>query len=195
MKEAEAVRVVISNQEQVKKTFNIIYGIFIACIALVALLLIANKFHLPGGIKLYVVESGSMEPKIHTGSLVVDWPAKQYKIGDVITFGPDTKTQAPTTHRIYDIRLLVGQPHYITKGDANNAPDLGEITSQDIIGKEHLAIPFLGYVLSVAKQPFGFMVLVIIPATIIIYDELRKIMEEFKKLRQEKKDAPKEEQN
>jgi signal peptidase I len=170
-----------------KKAFNIIYGVFIACIVLVAILLIANKFHLPGGIRLYVVESGSMEPKIHTGSLVVDWPAQQYKVGDIITFGQDTKTQTPTTHRIYGIRQTLGQQVYTTKGDANNAPDIGEITGNDIIGKEHLTIPYLGYVLSVAKQPFGFMILIIIPAVIIIYDELRKIVEEFKKIREKKK--------
>lgn len=177
-----------------KKTLNIIYGIFIACIALVAVLLIANKFSLPGGIRLYVVESGSMEPKIHTGSVVVDWLAKEYKVGDVITFGPDTKTQPPTTHRIYSINTSQGQTTYTTKGDANNAPDIREISNSDIIAKEHLAIPFLGFVLSVAKQPFGFMILVIIPVTIIIYDELRKIGEEIKKMKK-KKDEGKEQAN
>jgi signal peptidase len=171
------------------KAFKIIYGIFIGCIALVAILLIANKFHLPGGLKLYVVESGSMEPKIHTGSLVVDWPAKTYNIGDIITFGPDTKTQTPTTHRIHDIRVVGGQAIYTTKGDANNAPDVREISGKDIIGKERFSIPYLGYVLGVAKQPFGFMILVIIPATIIIYDELRKIAAEINKMRAKKKES------
>ena len=171
-----------------KKVFKIIYGIFVGCIVLVAILLIANKFKLPGGFKLYVVMSGSMEPKIHTGSLVVDWPAKSYEVGDIITFGPDTKTQTPTTHRIVEKRSVLEQATYITKGDANNTADTREITNTDVIGKVRLAIPYLGYVLSVAKRPFGFMILVIIPAVIVIYDEVRKVIAEIQQMRSKKKE-------
>jgi len=79
-----------------------------------------------------VVQSGSMEPAIHTGSVVMVKPASDYKIGDVITFGEVSKTKAPITHRIYDIKVVDGNPVYITKGDANNAPDARESSKRDV---------------------------------------------------------------
>ena len=117
------------------KVFKIIYYIFIAFIVLIALLLIVSVFPITGNYKLMIVQSGSMEPAIKMGSIVMVKPMDDYKIGEVITFGPYTRTKAPTTHRIYDIKVTGGTPSYITKGDANDAPDTREITKRDILGK------------------------------------------------------------
>jgi signal peptidase len=127
-----------------------------------------------------VVQSGSMAPAIKMGSLVIVKPANDYKIGEVITFGPYSKTKAPTTHRIYDIKVVNGQPVYITKGDANNAPDTREITKRDVVGKVLFSIPYLGYAVAFAKKPLGFALIVIVPAVIIIVDEIKNIYKELK---------------
>jgi len=105
------------------KPFKIIYYIFLTFIVAIALLLIISTFPITGNIKFMVVQSGSMEPKIKMGSIVMVKPVDEYKIGDVISFGEVTRTKAPTTHRVYDIKVVEGEPYYITKGDANNAPD------------------------------------------------------------------------
>ncbi len=131
-----------------------------------------------------IVQSGSMAPAIKMGSIVVVKPAEDYKIGDVITFGPCTKTKAPTTHRIYDIKVVEGKPYYITKGDANNAPDQREISKREVIGKVLFSVPYLGFAVDFAKKPLGFALIIIIPATIIIFDEIKKIFGEIKKIRQ-----------
>ena len=115
------------------------------------------------------------------GSVVVAKPAENYQIGDVITFGPYTRTQAPTTHRIYDIKVTDGNPVYITKGDANNAPDQREITKRDIVGKVLFSIPYLGYAVDFAKRPLGFSLIIIVPAALIIIDEIKNIYGEIKK--------------
>lgn len=128
-----------------------------------------------------VVQSGSMTPAIKMGSVVMVKPVNDYKIGDVITFGPYNKTKAPTTHRIYDIKVEGSQPVYITKGDANNAPDDREITKKDIIGKVLFSIPYLGYAVAFAKKPLGFALIIIVPAAIIILDEVKNIYGEIKK--------------
>jgi len=114
----------------ITKSFKAIYYIFIAFIVVVTLSLIVSIFPLTGNIKFMVVQSGSMEPAIHTGSVVMIKPASDYKIGDVITFGEVSKTKAPITHRIYDIKVVDGNPVYITKGDANNAPDAREVQKE-----------------------------------------------------------------
>jgi signal peptidase len=122
-----------------------------------------------------------MEPAIHTGSIVVVKPASDFKIGDVITFGPYSKTKAPTTHRIYEMKVEGGEPVYITKGDANNAPDTREIKKEDIVGKVLFSVPFIGYAVDFAKKPIGFALIIIVPATLIIVDEIKKIVREIKK--------------
>jgi len=163
------------------KLLKTIYYIFIGFIAVVAILLIFSAFPIPGNFKVMTVLSGSMEPAIKTGSVVIVKPADDYKIGDIITFGPYAKTKAPTTHRIYDIKVTEGRVSYITKGDANNAPDTKEVLKRNIIGKVLFSIPYIGYAVETARKTLGFMVLIIIPAVIIIYDEARKIYEEIKK--------------
>jgi len=113
------------------KVLKTIYYVFIGAIGLIAVLLIVSSFPIPGNIKFLTVLSGSMEPAIKMGSVVLVKPAQEqadYKIGDVITFGEISKIKTPTTHRIYEIKVQGSQPVYITKGDANNAPDIREIT-------------------------------------------------------------------
>jgi signal peptidase I len=172
-----------------KKILNVGYWVFMGFIGAIALLLIVSIFPITGNFKVMVVLSGSMEPTIKTGSLVVAMPSQDYKIGDIITFGPYSKTKSPTTHRIQDIKISSGSPVYITKGDANNAPDQKEVLKKDIIGKVGLDIPYLGYFVDFAKKPAGFALLIIVPALIIIFDEAKKIISEMKKIKDAKKNS------
>ncbi len=168
------------------KPLKIIYYVFLGCIAAIAVLLIISIFPITGNYKLLTVLSGSMEPAIHTGSIVIVKPASDYKIGDVITFGPNTKTQTPTSHRIFDIKVQGGQSVYITKGDANNGPDQKEIQKKDIIGKVFFDVPYAGYAVAGAQKPWGFAALIILPALIIIGDQAKKIWLEAVKIRKNK---------
>jgi len=163
------------------KPFKIIYYIFLAFIVAIALLLIVSVFPITGNYKLMIVQSGSMAPAIKMGGLVIVKPADDYKIGDVITFGPYTRTKAPTTHRIFDIKVQDGNPVYITKGDANNAPDQREISQREIVGKVLFSVPYFGYAVDFAKKPMGFALIIIVPAAIIIIDEIKKIYGEIRK--------------
>jgi len=162
------------------KILKVIYSAFIAFIVLVAVLLIISVLPITGNYKVLTVISGSMEPTIHTGSVVAVKPMSDYQIGEVITFGPYSKTKTPTTHRIYDIKVEGGQPIYITKGDANNAPDAREVQKKDVIGKVLFSVPYLGYAVDFAKKPLGFALIIIVPAVVIIIDELKKVIQEIK---------------
>lgn len=163
------------------KILKIVYYALVGFIALVAILLIVSTLPITGNFKVLTVISGSMEPTIKIGSVVVVKPLSDYKIGDVITFGQNTKTTKPTTHRIYDIKIVGGEPVYITKGDANNAPDSKEIGGKDIIGRVLFSVPFAGYAVDFAKKPIGFALIIIVPAALIIIDEIKKIYGEVKK--------------
>ena len=164
-----------------KLSFKIIYYIFIAFIGVVALLLVVSAFPITGNYKLMIVQSESMTPAIKMGSIVVIKPAQDYEIGDVISFGETSRIESPITHRIYDIKITEGIVSYITKGDANNAPDQREVLEREIIGKVLLSIPYIGYAVDFAKRPLGFALIIIVPAAIIIFDEVKKILKEIKK--------------
>jgi signal peptidase len=165
------------------KILQAIYYFIITVIVLLAVLLMVSTFPLKGSFKLLVVESGSMEPAIKTGSVIIIKPSASYKIGDIISFGPVSKVSPATTHRIVEMRAQTGQPVYVTKGDANSGADIHQVPAKDVLGKVLFHIPYIGYVINWTKQPFGFMLLIIFPAVILIYGELKKIVAEVKKLK------------
>ena len=160
------------------KPLKIIYYIVIAFIAVIAILLIVSVLPITGNFKVMTVLSGSMEPAIKTGSVVIVKPTDNYKIGEIITFGEISKTKSPITHRIYDMKVIEGRISYITKGDANNAPDQREVSEREVVGKVLFSIPYLGYAVDFAQKPLGFALIILIPAVIIIGDEVRKIWRE-----------------
>jgi signal peptidase len=161
--------------------FKTAYYLVLGFLSVIAVLLVISIFPITGNIRFMMVLSGSMEPAIKTGSIVEIKSAQSYKIGDVITFGPDTKKKSPITHRIYDIKVEGGEPVYVTKGDANNAADQNGVLKKDVIGKVLISVPFVGYAVDFAKKPLGFALIVIIPVALIIIEEIRKIYNEVKK--------------
>lgn len=138
--------------------------------------LLSNGY-LSGQYKAFVVQSGSMEPAIKTGSVVITKTQKNYKVGDVITFSLDGKGREHITHRIVEV-----SDSFRTKGDANEEPDLWQVQQDQIIGKSILTIPYLGYFADFVKTPKGFVILVIIPTSIVIYEEMKSILRETKKI-------------
>lgn len=178
-----------------KIVLNSIYYFFVVCVLAIALLLLASIVPIPGNFKAKIVKSGSMEPTIMTGGLVFIAPSATYEIGDIVTFGADTKTQIPTTHRIISIDGDGPLRTFSTKGDANDAPDPSPIRLADIEGKVILSLPYLGYVLDFAKRPLGFILLVGVPALIIIFDEIAKIIREIKLIRRKKSSNATEQEN
>jgi len=176
-----------------KKIFKIIYYIIFSLIIAVAALLIVSRFPITGNIKFMMVQSGSMEPAIRTGSLVLVAPAPStnsgqadYKIGDIISFSPTGKNKLSVSHRIYDIKNVNGENQYITKGDANKTPDSGHILKNNITGKILISVPYLGYAVNFMQTKTGFLLIIIIPAAIIIFDEIIKIIKEIKKIKAKK---------
>ncbi len=172
----------------ISRLLKISYYVLFAAIAAVALFLTVSALPITGNYKVKIVLSGSMEPEIKTGSIVVIRPADNYGIGDIITFGKDTKKDIPTTHRIIKTRVVGGKMLYTTKGDANNGPDGKEIRENEIAGKMMFSVPFLGYMIDFAKKPAGFAIIIIIPAIVIVYDEIKKIWKEMRKIRKKRKD-------
>lgn len=133
-----------------------------------------------GNYRVFTVQSGSMEPTIHTGSLIFVKPAKDYQIGDIIT----KKTSDPKvtiTHRIIEKKDDDGKITFRTRGDANDGDDMEDTAANQVIGKTIFKLPFLGYPVAYAKTVQGLILLIVIPSVIIIYDEMNKIKMEIRK--------------
>ena len=161
------------------KNFKYIYYILLGFIVLIALLLVFSTIPIPGNFKTMIVLGGSMEPAIKMGSIVIVKPAEDYKIGDIITFQRRGEAEM-TTHRIMDIRVEGGRPVYTTQGDANETPDMREVRQNEVVGKSLFSLPYLGYAVDFAKKPIGFAIIVIVPAAVIVGDEIKKIIREIK---------------
>jgi len=140
-------------------------------------------------IKPYIVLSGSMNPTILEGSIVfVKRGFNDIKKGNIVTFKRPGKPQENVTHRIVGEDKSKGRTVYITKGDANTAPDLWVVPKESIWGKAIFSVPFLGYVISFAKTKLGVILLIALPLVIIALSEARIIYSEIKKMRKKSKE-------
>ena len=93
-------------------------------------------------IKIFVVESGSMQPTLYIDEMIIVKPDKEYEVGDIITFY-DESFKGYVTHRIIDINEMNG---FITKGDFNNTRDENSVVMEDIVGKVIFHSKILGYI-------------------------------------------------
>ena len=159
-----------------------LHTLFILLLVAVAGLFLAPLVPIPGNIELKIVKSGSMEPAIRTGGIIVIKPASTYNVGDIITFGEDSPDTYPTTHRIVSINQADGRISYMVKGDANEEQDPNPVYANDIIGKVLFTVPAVGYVLDFARQPIGFILLIGLPAALVILNEIIDIGKEIQKV-------------
>ena len=117
------------------------------------------------GYEQYVVVSGSMEPAIPVGSLVMAKPVKpaELQVGDVIVFYTERHIDTPVTHRVVENRI--DEREVITKGDANAANDINPVLYENIDGKVARHIPRIGFMVGLFGTVMGkFSALMIIVA-------------------------------
>ncbi|HEU5318483.1 MAG TPA: signal peptidase I [Chloroflexota bacterium] len=119
----------------------------------------------------FIVRSGSMEPSIHTGALVIVQPVQpaDVRVGDVITFRRPEDPDNTITHRVVEVRAgapaagLPAVPVFRTKGDANNVADPWDVQLQGIAWRVTFSVPFAGYVFAFTQQPAGRALFLIVP--------------------------------
>lgn len=131
--------------------------VLVAVIACSAYLIVAERvFGVSNptvfGYSTAVVMSGSMEPELSVGDLIVNCAQGNYAVGDVVTF--DTGSTL-TTHRI------VGESSegYVTQGDANNASDLDAVPPESIVGRVVASVPHAGDFVIFLRSPVGLSAL------------------------------------
>lgn len=144
---------------------------------------------MPFGVGLTVVLSGSMEPELSIGDLLVVVEQDGYAVDEVVVF---QEGRIGVVHRIIEMDGAT----VVTKGDANNTAD-DPIDISRIKGKVVLAIPLVGYLVNLIKTPIATVV--ILAAAIWLLersfhkekekdaDQLEEIKREIEKLKQDNK--------
>lgn len=81
------------------------------------------------GFSVLRVDSGSMEPSISVGDILIIKECGDYEVNDVITYNVDNNYLV--THRIIEKE----NGNFETKGDNNNTKDNAKVAKSDIEGK------------------------------------------------------------
>ncbi len=154
-----------------------------------------NVFHQKlatiNGYAILEVISGSMEPTIHIGDLIIiDTKEKNIEENDIITFLDVNGSFV--THRV----ISLTEDEMITKGDNNNAQD--PVTKKEnLVGKYLFKLTGVGIIFSSLKSPFVMTMILIIGILIcvllstdkegnVLLDEQEREYQEFLKYQKEK---------
>jgi signal peptidase len=164
----------LTDRSTLRRAANVL-GV-VVLIALVAPFVVYGVPQVVGADQSFVVLSGSMEPAMSPGDVVVvrDAAVGSIAAGDVITYRTDSAT--PTTHRVIEVVEADDGTAYLTKGDANEDPDSGLVTHDRVIGTVFLTIPLLGHAIAFVNTPVGFAAVVVIPLVLFVGAELRSLV-------------------
>jgi signal peptidase len=121
------------------------------------------------------VYSGSMEPELKVGGVVITRPVKveEIKAGDIITF------YSPVSEELISHRVIAVEQgsslHFRAKGDANENGDPFIVPSQNVVGEVCFHLPYLGYTTQFVKSRLGLLLTLCLPGLIIVVMEMRNI--------------------
>lgn len=129
----------------------------------------------------FSIQSGSMEPTIMKGDLIVVKQAEdntKLEKDDVISFfALEEKTKIIKTHRIIEVKHNGAMTSYVTKGDNNPVEDEIEVAPGDIIGKyTDFKINKLGSIYDFLNSKYGFLICIIIPLFIFFVYQIYKFI-------------------
>jgi signal peptidase len=115
------------------------------------------------GHRSMTVLTGSMEPTLETGSVVVDEVIHptEARIGDIVTFTDPANPTRLITHRLRSARVEGNTAHMVTKGDANDTVEKWEVPVDGEIGRVVYNVPKLGYVRAMIGTRQGYVVLMV----------------------------------
>ncbi len=166
--------------KSIKGIIHTILGVLLAMVVVLAAFFVIVTFTMKGnnaevprlfGYSMMTVQSGSMEPTISEGDVIIVEEVKdltELDKGDIITFHTviDMKSVI-NTHRIVEINEEGDMLQFITKGDANEEADLSVVSSGNVIGKYSMRIPKVGLVLDFLSTSMGFLIVIVLPLLLL----------------------------
>lgn len=152
----------------VNLTKRILDIVLIFLIAVLALVIVNNQINKDNATRIgdhyiFYVASGSMEPTLEVGDVIISKKTNDYNVGDIVTY---SKNNSNITHRIESIN----DETIITKGDNNKSEDQ-PISKAQIKCEFYKKSPFLTYFYAFAKDPImiGIVIFIIICINVLDY--------------------------
>jgi signal peptidase len=154
-----------------------------AMIAIAAVIVVPRAMGWQG----MVILSGSMEPDLPVGGLAFVESLSQDELaevqpGDIITFETG-RLSSLISHRVVEVIPGEDGPSFITKGDANTAPDGAPIAAERVVGQVRYDLPYLGRVVEKLQNRSTYYLFIGIPAALLIATELWNIVKEVRRYR------------
>ncbi len=118
----------------------------------------------------------SMEPVLHDGDGIVIVPPSWVEVdeGEIIAFYHGGSIVVHQVIGFEDERI-------ITRGVNRPEDDVERVEPSDVIGVHVLTIPKAGILLQHVDSSAGFVLLVVVPTALIVFNESRKIHRELRK--------------
>jgi signal peptidase len=148
-----------------------------AALGLVVGLVLALLGPLAVGGRTFAVLSGSMQPTLHVGDLVLEKKvsATDIQVGDVVTFRDPDDAGRLITHRVRRVAIESGTVRVTTKGDANLSVERWTVATDGSVGRAVGRVPKVGYLLVWTRSPAGRMLLIVLPACLLGISQLWRI--------------------
>ena len=183
----KSTKTTLSNKKIIVNVIGIILCVILSTILFINCFLIvkgiANKNEVPsiGGNAPLIVLTGSMDPTIKAGDLIVTKKidAKDVKVDDVISFfDPEGNGSSIVTHRVIGIEIdeTSGEIFFRTQGDNNDIADMTPVSEKNLVGRwEGTRFWGLGYVVLFTQSTVGIIVIIaVIVVGIFVYMMIRK---------------------
>lgn len=124
------------------------------------------------------VLTGSMSPHINPGDIIIDKKinTEDIRLGDIVTYRVNSAMLV--THRVINVLNKDDKLTFETKGDANNSPDDKFVTEEQITGKYIFRIPYAGYLSQFVGSIFGFIILVLIPTALLVFNQIKAVVKD-----------------
>lgn len=143
---------------------------------LVAALALAIAGPLVIGMRPYTVLTGSMEPALSPGDVVVAEriePAAA-RVGDVVMFRDPADQTRTITHRVVRMRPAGDRLRFVTRGDANDHGERWRIAADGSLGRVVYSVPAVGRVAVLAGR-IGPATLLALAVLLLVANELWRI--------------------
>jgi signal peptidase len=123
------------------------------------------------------VLSGSMEPTLHVGDVVLEHHISPVsaRVGDVVTFRDPEAPARLYTHRVVSMSVSGKEVSFVTRGDANTGVERWRIPVGGRIGRVEYRIPLVGYLTNRAGSRLGRLALIVVPAILLAVFEVRRV--------------------
>ncbi len=150
------------NQWADRLAIGLVVGASVAVMLTLALVL--------AGLRPLVIRSGSMEPTYGIGDvvLVASEPAGDVRPGQVVTRFDAPEAADSLTHRVQEVSTDAGRVRVVTRGDANDAPEIWSAPLDQQVGVVVASVPAIGLPLTAVRTSTGWAVVVGLAALAVI---------------------------